>query len=293
MEEIQSCPVCKNNTFEPFLICKDYTVSKENFYIVSCKSCGLKLTNPRPSEEEIGRYYQSEEYISHSNTQRRIIDKVYHLVRKITIRGKLNLINSLQSNKGSILDIGCGTGMFLNICKENGWQIAGIEPDTGARQLAIENTKETIEGKILGSFDKKTFSVITMWHVLEHIHRLEDTLTWIEEKLNADGTLIVAVPNFASKDAHIYNSVWAAYDVPRHLYHFSQNTMEALMKQHGLKIIKTLPMKFDSYYVSMLSTKYRDGTINYVEALKSGITSNLKANTSGEYSSLIYIIKKK
>ena len=293
MEQLNKCPVCKNNQFKQFLTCQDFTVSQEKFEIIACSNCGFKFTNPRPDENQIGKYYQSENYISHSNTSKGIISKAYHLVRHYTLKRKLKLIDELQPNKGTILDVGCGTGIFLKTCQNGGWEIAGIEIDAGARGMAESQTKQKIENKILGSYPNQTFEVITLWHVLEHIHLLEETVIWLNEKLARNGSLIVAVPNHESYDAQNYAENWAAYDVPRHLYHFSQQTIETLFKQNGFQLIETKPMIFDSFYVSMLSTKYKYGKVKYLEALINGLKSNNWAkNNNKNYSSLIYIFKK-
>jgi len=293
MEELKNCPVCQNNTFVEFLKVQDYTVSQEKFTIQECKNCSFKFTNPRPDLTQIGDYYKAESYISHTNTSKGLIAKLYHSVRKYTLKGKLNLINSLSPTKGKLLDVGCGTGMFLNVCRENGWTVNGIEPDGGARQIAEEINKAAIKTEILSSFKNETFEIITMWHVLEHVHLLNETIDWLKERLNEKGYLIIAVPNHESKDAEIYQEHWAAYDVPRHLYHFSQKSIKQLFEQKGFSLKETLPMKFDSFYVSMLSTKYQSGKINYIKAFLDGLKSNLSAGgNNGNYSSLIYIFKK-
>lgn len=293
MEQINNCPVCQNNTFEKYLEVQDYTVSQETFQIVACKNCGFKLTNPRPNQDEIGKYYKAESYISHSNTSKGLIAKIYHTVRKYTLKSKISLINSHYPQKGKLLDVGCGTGMFLNEARKNGWNVNGIEPDSGAKKIAEEINKATIKNEILTSFQDEQFNIITMWHVLEHVHLLNETVDWLKERLTENGSLIIAVPNHESKDAEIYQEQWAAYDVPRHLYHFSQKSIKQLFKQKGFRLEKTLPMKFDSFYVSMLSTKYQTGKINYLKAFLDGLKSNLNAdNNNGNYSSLIYIFKK-
>lgn len=293
MEKLSNCPVCKNSNTNHYLTCKDYTVSHENFEIVCCENCGFKFTNPRPSQNEIGKYYKSESYISHSNTSKGLISKLYHSVRKYTLKGKLNLINGLLAKRGSLLDVGCGTGMFLKTCQEDGWKISGIEVDESAGKYASELTGIEIKTEILGSFSGEQFDIISMWHVLEHVHLLEETVQWLYERLSDKGYLIIAVPNHESKDAQIYQENWAAYDVPRHLYHFSQASISQLFKQKGFYLHKTLPMYFDSFYVSMLSTKYKSGKINYTEAFFKGLKSNNWAKDhNNNYSSLIYIFKK-
>lgn len=291
-ERLEECPVCGSSHFNNFMICQDYTVSQESFAIVECKKCHFKFTNPRPSERNVGKYYQSEAYISHSNSKKGWINRAYHLVRMYTLRQKLSLINSLVKNNKTILDIGCGTGMFLKICKQNGWQVAGVEPDPGARNQAKELVQSSVEEDILLAYDGKVFDVITMWHVLEHVHELEKVIIKLQKLLAPEGTIVVAVPNCESLDAKIYQEKWAAYDVPRHLYHFSPNSIKTLFKKYKLKVKETLPMKLDAFYVSLLSTQYKEGKTNYVEALKTGYASNKWAKHNGNnYSSLIYLIQ--
>ena len=293
MEQLKQCPVCQSQTFEVYLTVRDYTVSQEQFKIVTCKKCGFRFTNPRPDSEAIGEYYKAESYISHTNTSKGLISKIYQEVRKFTLKGKLNLINRLSPQKGKLLDVGCGTGMFLNVARENGWKVNGIEPDAGARAIAEKTNQIKISNEILSSFQQETFEVISLWHVLEHIHQLNETIEWLKARLSKDGSLIIAVPNHESKDAKIYQEQWAAYDVPRHLYHFSQNSIKELFAKHGFVLKETLAMKFDSFYVSMLSTKYQSGKINYIKAFADGLKSNYSASKENQnYSSLIYVLKK-
>jgi 2-polyprenyl-3-methyl-5-hydroxy-6-metoxy-1,4-benzoquinol methylase len=293
MEQLNNCPVCDSKVFEDYLTVQDYTVSQKKFKIVNCKTCDFKFTNPRPDENEIGEYYKAESYISHTNTSKGLISKIYQEVRKFTLKGKLNLINRLSPNKGKLLDVGCGTGMFLNVARENGWRVNGIEPDAGARGIAETTNQIKIKEEVLSSFQNETFEVITLWHVLEHVHKLNETVEWLKARLSKDGSVIIAVPNHESKDAEIYQAQWAAYDVPRHLYHFSQKTITALFANHGFELKETLPMKFDSFYVSMLSTKYQSGNIDYLKAFVDGLKSNLSAEKNNQnYSSLIYVFKK-
>jgi len=297
MEEIKKCIVCGSNDFEPFLICKDFTVTQDNFKIVSCKSCNFKFTSPRPPSTEIGKYYKSEEYISHSNTKTGLIHKLYHWVRSYTLIKKLQLVMQYSVKQGTILDFGCGTGAFLSVCKKNNWTVFGIEPDLDARKIAFQDNKISSAGSIMefnNKFPEQKFDAITMWHVLEHIHNIDELFSFLQQCLNPKGVLIVAVPNCASYDAKKYKEFWAAYDLPRHLYHFTPKDIRALFEAREYKQARVLPMIFDSFYVSMLSEKYKFGKISYSKAFFSGLRSNLKANKTGlEFSSQIYVFKRK
>lgn len=291
--KLDNCPVCGSNKHQPFVSCKDYTVSQETFQIVSCADCDFRFTNPRPSDDTIGKYYKSEDYVSHTNTKKGLINRLYHLVRSYTLKKKLSLIESYVS-RGTILDYGCGTGMFLATCKEAGWKAFGFEPDSDARAIAnakgldVHTTKPDLAFKLGGA----KFDVITMWHVLEHVTDLDATLAFFKNNLHDKGTLIIAVPNYTSWDAQHYGPFWAGYDVPRHIYHFNLDTVSRLLSRFGFKHEKSLPMKFDSFYVSMLSEKHKTGSIRYLSAFINGLRSNLKARDPNAYSSVIYIFKK-
>ena len=299
MKQITKSPI-NNNELKPYITCKDYTVSNEAFSICIDEQSDMLITTPRPKDDELDKYYESEAYISHSNTKKSLVDKVYQQVRNYTIKQKVKLINSFDETNKTILDIGSGTGDFLLACKNNDWQIIGIEPNEKARSLTISKLQKTnykvyksIED--LKSSSQKTtqqrFDVITMWHVLEHVPNLREYITNLKQLLKPKGILIVAVPNYKSYDAAYYKEFWAAYDVPRHLWHFSKKSIKKLFEIENMKVIDILPMKFDSFYVSLLSEKYKTERSNFLKAFYIGLQSNLKAKRSKEYSSHIYIIK--
>lgn len=292
-ERLEQCPVCGKEEFKNFLVVTDNTVSKESFVIVECENCSFKFTNPRPDAASIGNYYESEEYISHNNTKAGIINKAYHVVRSITTKQKVELINRYAPAKGTVLDYGCGTGVFLSACKKDGWDIRGVEPSAKAREIASKETEEVIATD-LAQLEGEKFEIITLWHVLEHIHTLNETMSQLVEMLQEEGTLIIAVPNADSHDAQLYKENWAAYDVPRHLYHFTQATMKRFLKKHKMVLEEVLPMKFDAYYVSMLSEKHKAGKTKMINSVMNGYKSNSYAEKNGnDYSSLIFVARKK
>jgi 2-polyprenyl-3-methyl-5-hydroxy-6-metoxy-1,4-benzoquinol methylase len=293
-ERLDQCPVCAKTEFKNFIVVQDKSVSQESFVIVQCENCTLKFTNPRPDEASIGAYYASEEYISHSNTSKGLMSKAYKLVRTFTVKDKVNLINSFAGKKGTILDYGCGTGHFLAGCKKEGWNIKGFEPNEVANKNASEVTGSFIERTSLTNFEQESFDVITLWHVLEHIHSVNETFQQLLKLLKPGGIIITAVPNADSLDAQNYKENWAAYDVPRHLYHFNQATMKRFLKKHKVEFLETKPMKYDAYYVSLLSEKYKEGKSNMFVSVMSGYKSNSYAEKNDlDYSSLIYIARKK
>lgn len=273
------------------MVVEDYSVSHESFAIVQCANCSFLLTNPRPDAASIGRYYQSEDYVSHSDSNKGLINQLYQVARTFTVRQKVSLLNQQAPRRGRLLDYGCGTGYFLAASQKAGWQVAGLEPDPGARNLAQQRTGQPISGGDLSQFEAASFDAITLWHVLEHIHDLTGTLRQLTRLLKPDGVLIVAVPNADSPDAQYYRERWAAYDVPRHLYHFTAKTISQLFRKHHLQLRHTLPMKLDAYYVSLLSEKYRaERNGGLLAAVRAGYKSNRQAaQNGGQYSSLIFV----
>jgi 2-polyprenyl-3-methyl-5-hydroxy-6-metoxy-1,4-benzoquinol methylase len=280
------------NDSTTFLKVKDYSVSGEEFQLIQNKTYGFLETSPQPEAKRLSDYYKTEDYISHTDSKRNLFEKVYHLVRSISLKKKLKLINSFQSLEKNLLDVGCGTGDFLQVAQQNNWNISGIEPNEQARQIANRKTNNSVFNiNDLGKFKNHSFDVITLWHVLEHLPNLEQQVLTLKTLLKENGTLIVAVPNHKSNDAKHYKNFWAAYDVPRHLWHFNQDSISKLFALQNMEVVKIKPMKFDAYYVSLLSEKYKSGSMNLFKAFWIGLRSNMKAKRSGEYSSLIYIIK--
>jgi len=271
---------------------KDHSVSGEEFKLLYNKEFDFLETFPQPSLEQLPKYYKSDDYISHTDSQRNLFENVYHLVRKVSLKRKLKLINSYSSEEKKLLDVGSGTGDFLQIAQKNKWAVSGIEPNEKARTIANTKTNNSVfEVSHLLKFKKQSFNVITLWHVLEHLPKLDEHISILRSLLKPEGTLIIAVPNYNSYDAKYYKEFWAGYDVPRHLWHFSQSSVSKLVEKEKMKVVKTLPMKFDSYYVSLLSEKYKSGWMNIFNAFRVGWLSNFKAKHSSDYSSLIYCIK--
>ena len=289
------CPVCKNKNIYFVLKAKDQTVSSEEFEIWQCDACLLRFTQGVPDKEEIVRYYKSENYISHSDIDKGLINSLYHKVRKRTLVSKKKLIEKYTGiSNGRLLDVGCGTGSFLNTMKQAGWSVTGLEPDNAARTKAKQLYDLDIQpAEMLFKEMPATFDAITLWHVLEHVHDLHEYVSQLKILLKPDGRLFIAVPNYTCYDQEIYKAFWAAYDVPRHLYHFSPDAMISLLPEHQLKLKAIKPMLFDSFYVSLLSEKYKTGKVNLVMAFMNGLVSNYKALKDKEKcSSVIYIIGK-
>jgi len=290
-----NCPVCKSSAIKFVLKAMDHTVSRKTFSIWQCTDCSFRFTQDIPAISSIGQYYQSDNYISHSNTSKGIINRLYHSIRKITLKQKRRLLKSSTSlSTGSLLDIGAGTGAFSSFMQSSGWRITALEPDETARRIARETNRiNLLPPDQLFQLTAESFDTITMWHVLEHVHTLHEYIGQLKKLLKPDGRLFIAVPNYTCYDASHYQSFWAAYDVPRHLYHFSPASMKKLLQLHGLNLVTIKPMWFDSFYVSLLSEKYKTGKGSLLKGAWTGFISNYKALFQKEKcSSVIYVISR-
>ncbi|AWG24534.1 methyltransferase [Flavobacterium kingsejongi] len=276
-------------SLKPYLSVTDFSVSKEQFELYHNETLDMLITTPQPMGAELAKYYESEDYISHTDGKRSFFEKIYHFIKNIALKNKRTLINSYHTEKGRILDIGAGTGDFLSYMLKDGWDAVGIEPNEKAKNSAVQKGVSFVSD--LSELEDDSFDVITMWHVLEHVPNPDNQIIELKRLLKKGGSLFVAVPNFNSYDAKHYGKYWAAFDVPRHLWHFSKTAIRKLFALQHMEVIKILPMKFDAYYVSLLSEKYKNGKMNFFQAFITGWRSNRKAKEHLEYSSHIYIIK--
>jgi 2-polyprenyl-3-methyl-5-hydroxy-6-metoxy-1,4-benzoquinol methylase len=297
IERLNKCPLCKSGLFLNKQEIKDHAVSKESFILCKCSKCSLLFTNPRPDAESIAPYYDFPEYFSHEDKAKNLTQLIYQKVRNYSVKKKVKLISGLHE-KGRLLDYGCGTGALLSEAKNQGWKISGVEPNSKARTQA--NLK--LKGKVKETLDDlakdKKFDIITLFHVLEHIHDMKKTVKSLVKHLKSGAYMIVAVPNPESWDANKYGTYWAGWDIPRHLYHFNKAAMENFAETFDLSLVEVTPMKFDSYYVSLLSEGYLEPNQNllsrYFKAFLSGRKSNQEAKDKpGNHSSNLYIFKKK
>lgn len=275
------------------LTCQDYTVSNESFDLILDEELDMLITSPQPSIDNLAKYYESEKYISHTDSKQTFFDRIYQTVKRVTISKKVKLIEGFIDSKlteKSLLDIGCGTGDFLVGAKKRDWKLSGVEPNANARKRAQQKTSHKIVEDI-SELDSCKYDVITLWHVLEHVPNLTEYISQLKQLLKPEGVLLIAVPNYKSYDARYYGKFWAAYDVPRHLWHFSKKSIKGLFEKEKMEVVKIHPMLFDSFYVSLLSEKYKTENQNPIKAFFVGLCSNILAIRSKEYSSHIYVLK--
>ncbi|MEZ4809828.1 MAG: class I SAM-dependent methyltransferase [Allomuricauda sp.] len=272
-----------------YLKTRDFSVSNETFELHWHEELEMLVTLPQP--KNLDAYYESDDYISHTDAKTSLTDRLYQAVKRVNLKNKLQLVDNQKDNNKSILDIGAGTGDFLVTARKAGYDITGVEPNARARQLATN--KGIVLQPSIANLPEKRFGSITLWHVLEHLPNLDDQIKSIVSLLEENGTLFVAVPNFKSYDARHYGAFWAGYDVPRHLWHFSKKAVAQLFDRYGMQVVAIHPMWFDAFYVSLLSEKYKRGKLSLVRAFLVGLQSNLAALFTKEPSSLIYCIKRR
>lgn len=291
-----NCPVCNRPNPQIAIESLDFSLTQKSFSIFHCSNCSVRFTSPQPSQDEIGEYYKFIEYISHSDVKEGWMNRLYHLIRSKTLAQKSNWIQSLfTGHKGHLLDIGAGTGAFANAMQQKAWRVTGLEPDAATRDKAFDNYKLNLQSTdTIFDLPENEYEVITMWHVLEHVHDLKPYLNQCFKSLKQNGRLIIAVPNYTSIDAKYYKKYWAAYDLPRHLYHFSPKSIDSLLNEIGFEIVSLKPMWYDSFYVSLLSEQYKkSGKFGMIMAGFVGLISNLFAlKDASKASSIIYEFKK-
>jgi len=287
------CPWCGSDKAQINLWLKDDFLTKEDFHICECLSCGLLYTMPRPPKDKIGDYYKSEEYYSHQENKKGFIPKIYEAVKKVNLKHKIKIAtNGLEA--GKLLDIGCGVGDFIHVAEAKGWKCQGVEPSEEAKEIARKRIKANIiNSEAMETIPDATFDVVTMWHVLEHVDDLRWQVEQLQRLIKPNGRIVIAVPNYNSYDGQYYKEHWAAYDVPRHLNHFNKKTIVKIFKTKGLELVKTDKLAWDAYYISYMSEQYKIHMFPLIKGTYRGFVSNSKARRSGEWSSMIYVFEKK
>ncbi len=273
--------------FKHFLSVQDHFLTQENFDLYRDESAGVLKTVPQP--ENIESYYESEDYLSHDDSQDSFFAKCYQFAKIWNLRSKKSLIGKYAVD-GKILDIGAGVGDVVGVLKKSGYDAIGYEPSKKARLFAARKGIELLDQT--DSILPNSIKVISMYHVLEHVPDYKKQIDLIYNWLQEDGYLILALPNYNSFDAKWFKSYWAGYDVPRHLFHFNKLAVGNVF-QNKFKLISTKPMWFDSLYVSILSARYQKRKVPFIYGICIGLISNFAALFSKEPSSLVYVLKKR
>lgn len=290
------CPLCKSSAIKKRFACVDEFATGEQFDIFECTACGLAFTQNVPDEKEIDRYYESPTYISHSNTSKGFVNRVYHIVRRIMLQKKARKVEMLTGLKnGRLLDYGAGTGHFARLMETRGWSVTAIEKNGKARELALKEFGfEMLPVEALSTIKDKELDVVTMWHVMEHIQEPDRMWDELYRILGDKGIAIIAVPNSASYDALKYKEHWAAYDVPRHLWHFTPSTIAQWGEKHGFVLDGQYTMPFDGFYISMLSEQYKGSRLHTIRGFWNGFKGwLLQCRKSSASSSIIYVFGKR
>jgi 2-polyprenyl-3-methyl-5-hydroxy-6-metoxy-1,4-benzoquinol methylase len=265
------------------MIVKDEAFTKESFKLIRDK-LGILKTKPKP--KDLTKYYEFEDYISHKENSISLVDIIYDLVKSLMFNTKLKILKSNQPDIKSVLDYGCGTGEFASYLSKKGIRSSGVEPTKKAfdqaNKAGVKLHKDL--NKVEGTFD-----AITLFHVLEHVEDYIKVLKDLKAKLNPGGLLVIAVPNYKSYDACYYKEKWAAWDVPRHLWHFKRQDFSSIAELLNLKLVHVKPMRFDAYYISMISESYKGN--HKLKGVYRGWKSNRKAKKTGEYSSNIFVME--
>lgn len=294
--KIKACPLCSGTHLKHVMTCTDFYASGELFELYSCEDCNFTFTQDFPTGANMDRYYESSDYISHSDTKKGVMNSLYHRVRKYMLGRKARLVMKESHRKqGKLLDVGTGTGYFPAVMAGKGWTVEAIEKNPQVRAFAKEKFDLDIKGEdALNALEKNTFDVVTLWHVMEHLENLNEVWDRFYNLLVDKGILIVAVPNRASYDAEIYGRHWAAYDVPRHLWHFTPATMQQFASKHGFIMAERYPMPFDAFYVSMLTEKNMKRSYPFLRGMYTGLRAWFSALARKERSSsMIYVFRKK
>jgi SAM-dependent methyltransferase len=291
----RSCPLCNNEIIKEEITCSDHLVSGEDFLLCRCLNCGFLFTQNAPTSDKIGPFYESEDYISHSDTKKGVMNLLYHYARGLNLKRKTSLVKKHTcKKKGVLLDIGTGTGYFLQAMQQQLWQVQAMEQSAVARQFAKEHFNlDVLPKNAWRELSSASFDAITLWHVMEHLHDLNETWEQLQRLLQPKGRLIVAVPNAAAWDAAYYGKDWAAYDVPRHLWHFSTDNMLLIARKYGFELEEIYPMPMDAFYISILSEQNRKNKQAFLKGMYVGFRAWCSSLLNKQKSSsLIFVFKK-
>lgn len=296
MPDMSVCPACQATTATDLFQARDHLVSGREFLIRRCTNCGMGWTVDPPAEEDAGKYYVSDEYISHTDSKQSLADRLYHLARGFMLKRKGKLVDSaVGKSAGIMMDFGSGTGYFAAFMQQRGWQVTGIELSEMARNYSVERFGiRAIGPQQVRDLPSASADCVTFWHVLEHLY---DPAGWMDEVkriLKDDGRCIIALPNFASADAEWFGKRWAALDVPRHLWHFSPQAFREFAEKQGFVCESTSALPLDLFYISLLSYRNDGKGMPLARGVLTGVVIALRSLFRRDSaSSLVYVLSKK
>jgi SAM-dependent methyltransferase len=241
MEHI-GCIVCEKDDTREILSGHDsrYGVSDEVFIVVRCNVCGLVYVNPRPAKDEIGRYYPPN-YRTRETVQSSA--SVERRTRKYAEKRSALLFRNpwyIELDAGmTVLDAGCGAGEFLARAKALGCDAHGVDIDEATSTFLRETMHLNVMQCDIDAgtpFQTDFFDIVVMRHSLEHAHNPLNALREVRRIMKPTGLLVIGVPNIESLVSKITREKWKDLDIPRHLFHFSPSTLQALSHKAGLSV---------------------------------------------------------
>ena len=250
MENV-NCIICENNESVDYLQLTDrLSILPTNYHLVQCQ-CSFVYLNPRPKIDNISSYYPSEKYDPHYMSNKSIWIKFYHFVQFFTLRWKYSKIPDIHRSR-NLLDIGAGQGEFASFMSKRGWNVVIQDANIDIIDKNIPHDYNFVKD-LQQINESESFNVITLWHSLEHIHNIKDLYSQINRLLAPEGVLLIAVPNLQAPEKKSFGVKWAAYDAPRHLYHFHPDSIKRLCMKYDFKIVRKFSLFQDSPYNILLS----------------------------------------
>ena len=295
-QDFEPCPLCGASEQIPYANCTDFTVSKESFTLMRCQSCGVVYTLDPPSEEQMCRYDKLNLKLKLGDSPTGLTSRLYYHVRSRMLRKKARIVESqAYRTSGSLLNYGAKTGFFSHKMERRGWKVTSVEKYHEERLFSLEMFHHRmIDVPDMALLQAGTFDVITMWHVFEHSHHPNELLDRFYELLRPGGILVMACPNIRSTDAMHYGPYWAAYDVPRHLWHFNPNSITGLAYRHGFTLMHHEKMPYDRFYISILSERHLRHRMAFLRGMLQGLRSwRISITKRGRSSSLVYVFRKR
>lgn len=251
--EAATCPICEQRNLSYMFDARNMdSIVKKQFHVMKCQGCGLVMTDPRPTEDTIGVFYENGIY---EEKEKKIKIVLINPVMKLMQAQRLGMIKKFAT-RGKLLDVGCGKGKFLQAAAADGWEAWGIEPSLRSVQFIGKDAPfKLITGRLEeAELPEGYFDFITMWHTLEHFHRPIETLRSVYQVMSDNGYLLIRVPNSDSWDFRIGHGRWFHLDVPRHLYHFSPASLSTLLGKAGFEIVFSSTSSIEDNPIGTLQT---------------------------------------